>query len=81
MEQRSFINDFVSYNRRIIKRLILLILIVLYFAFLVAYNYFRVSLNFSIETSWIFGITSALISTISLIFLLDLAWFAFKRRK
>ena len=81
MEQKGFFSDFASYNRKILKRLILITIVVLYFAFLITYNQFRVILNYSLESSWLFGFISALISTVVLIFIIDLAWFALKKRK
>jgi Kef-type K+ transport system membrane component KefB len=81
MEQKGFFSDFLRYNRKILKRLILITIVVLYFAFLITYNHFRVNLNYSVESSWLYGIISALISTVVLIFIFDLAWFAFKKRK
>lgn len=53
----------------------------LYFTFLITYNHFRVILNFSVESSWLFGFISALISTIIIIFVGNIAWFTLKRRK
>ena len=81
MEQKGFFRDFAKYNRKILKRLILITLLMLYFAFLLTYNHFRVILNYSIESSWLFGIISALISTVVIIFIFDLVWFAYKKRK
>ena len=81
MEQKGFFRDFATYNRKILKRLILITIVVLYFAFLITYNQFRVILNYSLESSWLFGFISALISTVVLIFIIDLAWFALKKRK
>ena len=81
MESKSFLSDFLKYNRKILKRLILIIVIVLYFAFLVMYNYFRVTLSLSVENSWLFGFISALISSIVLIIAVDTLWFIIKGRK
>jgi uncharacterized membrane protein YesL len=81
MEQKGFFRDFAGYNRKILKRLILITIVMLYFAFLITYNHFRATLNYSVENSWLFGFISALISTVVLIFIVDLVWFTLKKRK
>lgn len=80
MKEKGFIKDFADFNKKILKRLLLYIIIILYLTFLVIYNYFRFMLNYSVEDSWIFGFITALISTISIVFLFDLAWFTLRRR-
>ena len=81
MEFKDFLSEFVKYNRKILKKLILIIILVLYFTFLFKYNYFRMILDYSIEGSWINGFISALISTLIFIFIIDMAWFSYKKRK
>ena len=81
MEQKGFFKDFAKYNRKILKRLLLITLIMLYLTFLITYNHFRNNINYSIESSWLFGIISALISTVVIIFIFDVAWFTYKKRK
>lgn len=81
MEFKAFLSEFAKYNRKILKRLILIILLVLYFTFLFTYNYFRMKLDYSIEGSWINGVISALIFTLIFIFIVDMAWFTYKKRK
>ncbi|KKN31732.1 hypothetical protein LCGC14_0820940 [marine sediment metagenome] len=81
MEQKGFFKDFAKYNRKILKKLLLITLIMLYLTFLITYNHFRNNMNYSIESSWLFGIISALISTVVIIFIFDVAWFTYKKRK
>lgn len=81
MELRGFFSEFTKYNKKILKKLIILGILVLYFAFLIFYNHFRINLDYSVEGSWIFGIISGLISTVVLIFTVDTLWFLYKKRK
>jgi hypothetical protein len=81
MEFKEFLNEFVEYNKKILKKLIPIGLIVLYLMFLVSYNYFRVLLSYSIESSWIFGFVSALILSVILILGINVLWFNNKRKR
>lgn len=81
MEFKDFLSEFKKYNKKIWKKLIFITIIILYFSFLITYNYWRINLNYSIELSWINGIISALIFTLVFIFIADITWFAYKKRK
>jgi hypothetical protein len=80
MDNNEFLSEFVIYNKKILKKLILVGIICLYLIFLLTYNYFRLFLNYSIEGSWFFGFITALICTFILILSLDFLWFYRKRR-
>lgn len=81
MEFKEFLSEFVVYNKRILKKLIPIGLIILYLVFLVSYNYFRVFLSYSIESSWIFGFITALILSVILILGIDGLLFYIKKRR
>lgn len=72
MEFKEFLSKFIEFNKRIFKKLILICILFLYFTFLIFYNYFRLSFNYSLESSWLFGMIFALISTLILVFLADI---------
>jgi biotin transporter BioY len=81
MNFKSFFSEFTDYNKKVFKKLIIITIFGLYFTFLIAYNYFRITLDYSMGSSWRVGILSALISTLILIFVFDLALFSYKRKK
>ncbi len=75
MERGSFLRDFVRYNRKILKRLILITIFMFYFAFLITYNVLRMNFSYSVEGGWFFGFISTAISTFVLILVADMTWF------
>ncbi len=72
MEFKDFTQTFISYNKRIYKKLIIVSVLLFYFIFLIYYNHFRVILGNELEVSWGYGILFALITTLVPILLLDL---------
>ncbi|MDX1798121.1 MAG: hypothetical protein R3255_05690 [Candidatus Lokiarchaeia archaeon] len=72
MEFKDFYGTFISYNKRIYKKLIILTILLFYFLFLIYYNYFSVILGNEIGVSWVYGILFALITTVVSVMLLDL---------
>lgn len=42
-----------------------------YFVFLIFYNHFRIILDFSLESSWLYGMIFGLISTLILVLIVD----------
>ncbi len=70
MEFKEFLSKFVKYNKKNINKLIVISILVFYFAFLIFYNQFRVILQYSLESSWLYGIVFSLISTVVLVLLL-----------
>lgn len=81
MEIRNFLSEFASYNRSIIKRLILVCIVVLYLLFLILYNFFRIYLGYSLFGSWLLGFFSSLIYAFMLIISVDIIWFYLKKKK
>ncbi|MHA2006137.1 MAG: hypothetical protein ACXABO_01540 [Promethearchaeota archaeon] len=81
MDFKEYMNAFTNYNKRILKKLVIYGVLVLYFTFLIFFNHFRITLDYSVEGSWGYGIGFALISTIVLIFVVDILWFSYKKRK
>lgn len=71
MDYKDFRSKFVSYNKQIYKKLILISILVFYFAFLFFFNYYRLTLHNSLESSWLFGILVSLIFTIILVLSVD----------
>lgn len=81
MNFKSFLSEFADYNKMIYKKLIIIFVFGLYFTFLITYNYLRITLDYSKGGSWGYGILSALVCILILIFVFDLALFAYKRKK
>ncbi|HDZ16656.1 hypothetical protein LCGC14_1361520 [marine sediment metagenome] len=80
MELGGFFRGFAKYNKKILKKLIIFGILVLYFAFLVMYNYLRIIFSYSVEGSWLFGFVSASVSTLVLVLVSDLIWFVLKKK-
>ena len=76
MDFKDYIKNFGSYSKDIYKRLILLSILIFYFAFLYMYNLFR-SL-YRVETSWYNGLLTALVITIIFIPLIAFIGFSLK---
>jgi hypothetical protein len=79
MEFKQFLDAFIRYNKRIYIKLIIISILLFYFAFLISYNLFRIEflqLGISdqalINVSWGWGTISALISTLILILIVDI---------
>ena len=72
MEFKDFSEAFISYNKKIYKKLIIVSVLLFYFLFLIYYNHFRVILGNELEVSWGYGILFALITTLVPMLLLDL---------
>jgi len=80
MDFKEFLDAFINYNKRIYKKLILISIFVYYFTFLIFYNQFRVHLSQSEELSWVLGSIFALITTLILVFLVDILRVLFRLR-
>lgn len=71
MDFKEFLSKFASYNKQKYKKVIVISILVFYFAFLFFFNHYRIILRYSLESSWLFGIIVSLISTIILVLALD----------
>ena len=80
MDFKEFLDAFINYNKRIYKKLILISIFVYYFTFLIFYNQFRVHLSQSEELSWVLGSIFALITTLILVFIVDILRVLFRLR-
>lgn len=80
MGDRGFLSDFLIFNRKNSKKLILATILVLYFTFLVSYNYLSFIFNYSVEGGWLIGFVSASLSTLVLILVSDVVWFVLKKK-
>lgn len=72
MEFKHFLDAFISYNKRIYKKLIIVSILLFYFAFLIYFNHFRIILGYELESSWLFGLIFALITTLILVLIIDI---------
>lgn len=81
MEFKEVLSDFAGFLKTGLKKLILISILIFYFSFLGFYNAFRMNLDYSVEFSWIYGITSSLIFTTILVFLIEMLLFYLKKRK
>jgi hypothetical protein len=86
MNFRDIFKELGAYNKKIWKKLVLIIILVLYFTFLMWYNIFRFSDILSIggatlRLSWRYGIIWSALSTIILVLAADILSFLLNRRK
>ena len=81
MEIKEFLSDFLSYNKKILKKMIIIIILVFYFAFLSFYNIFKIHIGYSIEVSWMYGVISSIIFTLISVLSIDIAFFYKKKKK
>jgi len=72
MEFKDFLDAFISYNKRIYIKLIIGSILLFYFAFLIYFNHFRIKLGYELESSWLFGLVFALITTLILVLIIDI---------
>ncbi|MFX1493878.1 MAG: hypothetical protein ACFFBZ_06315, partial [Promethearchaeota archaeon] len=77
VELKEYLREYEKYNKKSIKKLILYSVIGFYFLFLFFYNFYR-QYGISVELSWLNGIISALITTLTYLLLFDLIGFLLK---
>jgi len=81
MNFRQLLLDFWEHLKEELKRNIIYSILILFFGFLITYNIFRMNLGFNESISWIRGGITAIISTLIIIFSINIIWFTYKRMK
>lgn len=80
MELQEFLDKFIDFNKRNLIKLIFISILVFYFAFLFFFNHYRIILQYSLESSWLFGIIVSLIFTIILVLSVDIIQVLYKMK-
>ena len=78
MEFKKILEGFYNHNISNLKRIIIYLILILFFGFLAIYNIYRIGFSYSAELSWFYGGLTTIIFSFVMILIIDVLWFIYK---